>query len=285
MNCEEIKNYVYRDDAKLFYRIKGSKKDNKPVMVFVHGDDSNSTVWKCQQNFFCRHYQTIAIDMRGFGHSTKTGLLTIENHRDDLKFLLNELDLLENQIYLIGWSIGGLVVQSYTLTYPNDVKKLVLVDTGAQIVNSADYIYGRTIAEELEIVATIALDFPKYITEGSQKAIPETCKGIEKIRNEIAHQIKKTGKEIALKQTIEGALFSSVSLLSTISIETLIFVGLIDGVINPKSSVFLNLNIPNSRLIEFPEAGHAPFLTFTKKFNEYLLEFVNDVKQPCELCE
>ena len=277
-NCEQRKGYVMRD-GQLFYRIRGRDR-RKPVLVFVHGDDSNSKIWKCQQKFFCQWYLTIAVDMRGFGKSTRSpggleaGSLIIENHVGDLKYVLSELKLLENKIYLVGWSTGGLVAQCYTLTFPNDVSKLVLVDTAPQILNSPNFMYGRTKAEEEAILELIVTNFKQYIILGSQAAVPETCPGSEIVRATIAKQIAETGPEIAFKQTSANILYSSTTQLSQIQAPTLITVGLLDAVINYKASVFLALNIPNSYLVQFPAAGHAPFLTFYKSFNQYLLQFL-----------
>lgn len=283
--CVYKTGYVHRNDVKLFYRIRGDPRDDKPIMVFVHGNDSDSRVWKCQQKTFCHFYQTIAVDMRGFGKSSKVGPLTIETHREDLQYVLTKLKLLSNQIILIGWSIGGLVSQSYVLTYPQNVQKLVLVDTAPQIVSSDKFPYGRSKKEELEIIYLIATDFPRYIVEGSEKAFPETCPGAQKIRDQIAIMIGETGKDIALRQTIDGTFFSSVDQLGSIQIPTLIFVGLLDGAINPKASVYLNLHIPNSQMFQFPQAGHGPFITYKQTFNHKLYEFVTDATYPCQLCE
>jgi pimeloyl-ACP methyl ester carboxylesterase len=284
--CPSQTGYVDRDGGvKLFYRIYGSPQPNKPVMVFVHGEDSDSRVWKCQQKAFCHCYQTLALDQRGFGKSSKVGPLTIETHREDLHYMLTSLNLLTNQIILVGWSMGGLVAQSYILTYPQDVQKLVLVDTGPQVVSSDQFPYGRSKEEEAEILYLIATDFPRYTIEGVDKTYPETCPGINEIREQAAVMIVETGKDITLRQTIDSTLFSSVDRLSQIQAPTLIFVGLKDNVLPPQASMFMNLHIPNSQMFQFPDAGHGPFLTFKKTFNQQLYKFVIDATYPCQLCK
>jgi pimeloyl-ACP methyl ester carboxylesterase len=277
--------YVHRNGVKLFYRIRGKReKSDQPVMVFVHGEASDSRVWTCQQKAFCHLYQTIAIDLRGFGKSSKVGPLTMETHREDLYYLLNELNLLSNGIILTGWSAGGLVVQAYVIAYPQTVVKLVLVDTGPQVISTPEFPYGRSAEEEAEILYYIKNDFPQYVIRGSEAAIPETCEGAAEIRKQIALQIVASGKEFVLRQTLDAALFSSVKELSSITTPTQIFVGLQDTVINPKASVYLNLHLPNSTMFQFPDAGHAPFLTFQKMFNRKLYQFITDATIPCQIC-
>lgn len=282
-SCVDTTGYVNHHGVELFYRIKGKYSDN-PVLVFIHGNESNSLAWVCQQDFFSKYYLTIAIDMRGFGKSSKPpGSLSAEIHRGDLHYLLKKLDLLKYGVFICGWSDGGVVAQSYTLTYPEEVKKLILVDTTPQMLQSSDFPYGRTPDQEAEILYGLVEKFEESAIKGSILVLPEKCKDIDKLRAYVVKVVNETGQDVDLRQTVDIAKFSSVDKLSKIKAPTLIFVGLKDAVINPQASVFLNLNVPNSILYEFPEAGHIPFWTFTKTFNRQLLKFLRD-NYKCQIC-
>lgn len=278
--------FVDNNGVQLFYRWVRTKKHykNKQTLVFVHGDDSNSVVWKCQQNYFAKYYNTLAIDMRGFGRSSKpAGPYGIDVHVSDLAFLFNQLGI--QQMILVGWSMGGLVVQLYTLTYPDQVLKLVLVDTAPSVVQRPNFPYGRSDLEEAEIIYTIKNDFEKYAVKGAEACVPETCPVGKVVRRKIYELIKETGQETALKTTVDIIPFNFVDQIQNITCPTLIFVGALDGAISPNCSFFMRENIPNSHLIEFPYAGHSPFLTYTKEFNQYLLSFLhNNLATPCSDC-
>lgn len=280
-NCHMEQGYVNRDGVELYYKIKGTNY-YKPTLVFVHGEGMNSEVWPCQQDFFCKYYQTLVIDMRGFGKSSKPpGPLTAEVHAADLKAVLDALGIIK--IYLAGWSAGGLVSLAFTLTYPEYVEKLVLIDTAPQVLADEKFPYGRTKEQEAELLALIELNYPKYAAEGAEATVPETCDGAELVRNKIHEILLSDSPNIVLRQTFDITLFSAVDKLSIIGIPTLIFFGGKDTVINYRSSLFMCINIPNSQIYEFPDAGHSPFLTFYQQFNDRLLVFLKN-EYPCQIC-
>lgn len=285
--CNNKNGYVDRDGVYLFYRMRGKYCQGQPVLVFIHGDDSSSKVWACQQDFFCRTYLTIAIDMRGFGCSSKPpGPYTIEVHRDDLKFLLSELNIL-NYI-LIGWSTGGCVTLSYLVTYPNAASGAVLVSTASQIAKTPTYPWGRSLETQLEILMLIETNFPQYIQDSIVQAVPETCPSASIIREETALMIEATPRETILKQTTYNYLYNVTALLPTIQVPVLITVGGKDKVVDPNNSFYLRMNIPNSRLVEFPNAGHSLFLTFKGKFNQsvsaFLRQAIEKIPISCDIC-
>jgi len=176
------------------------------------------------------------------------------------------------------------VALSFSLTYPEGLFKLVLVDTTAQMIATDRYPYGITGAEYKIIFDLIAYDFPKYIVDGARAVIPETCKEAKIIRYKIAKQIEQTGRDISFLQATESASFSVVDELHRIKIPTLIIVGKLDLVLRPQNSFFLALHIEDSYLYEFPKAGHAPFLTFKSQFNKVLARFIFKSCDKCDIC-
>lgn len=284
MSCCTTDGYVNKDGVELYYVIKHqAEKSADPTIVFVHGNDSDSSVWICQQNFFCERYKTLAIDMRGFGKSSKPqGPLTISIHCEDLRYTLKKLGI--KHIYLVGWSTGGAVTQLYTLRHPKQVIKLCLVSTTPQAISDEKFPYGLTFEQYLEILSTITFNFPKYVINGAEATIPETCPKANLVRDRVAEDIINTGKKISFRQTLDNGVFSVTDKLKDIVQPTLIFVGAKDGVINPNASFFLRQHIPNSHIVEFSLAGHAPFLTFKDEFNEALLNFLNGYNMECQIC-
>lgn len=103
-------------------------------------------------------------------------------------------------------------------------------------------------------------------------------------RTYVAEFIIQSGKNIVYEQIKDIAKFSSISRLREIKIPTLIIVGLLDQVIDSLSSIFLDINISNSQIIESPAADHTPFLTFKNQFNNNLLHFIQE-QNSCQICE
>ncbi|HEU5187647.1 MAG TPA: alpha/beta fold hydrolase [Candidatus Saccharimonadales bacterium] len=93
-------------------------------IVFVHGFTLDHTVWRPQVEFFCKDYQVITYDARGFGKSSLPD--GPYDHAADLRALLEHLDI--EQAHLVGLSMGGRIATNFTIDYPEMVKTLTLMD-------------------------------------------------------------------------------------------------------------------------------------------------------------
>lgn len=112
------------DGAKIRYDSKGN---GSPALVFVHGWSNNRSIWDAQMSYFSKKYQTVALDLAGFGESgNNRSEWTIENFANDVVAVMNELNL--KQAVLIGFSMGGPVVVEAANKIPDQVAGVVLVD-------------------------------------------------------------------------------------------------------------------------------------------------------------
>ncbi len=289
VRCSTQTGYVAVDDtARLFYRRqRAASTRDVPVLVFVHGNDSDLRVWHCQQRYFCgRGFDTLAYDMRGYGRSSRDGSLHIDQHRADLRVLLEKRLILARPYVLVGWSTGGAVVLSYAHAYAQDAppQRIVLVDTAPQFLRDDAFPYGRSLAQELELLGLITLDFARYATEGAQHAIPEQCSAAQRIRAQVHTLILESGRDTAFRQTSANMQFSIVAQLDTMHVPALVMVGALDGVLNPNCAMFMREHLPDAHLYEFPQAGHAPFLTYAREFNRRVHRFVRARSEPCSIC-
>jgi pimeloyl-[acyl-carrier protein] methyl ester esterase len=65
--------------------------------------------------------------------------------------------------------------------------------------------------------------------------------------------------------------------LGTIAIPTLIINGALDRICLPPASRYLKTHITDAEQTVFPHCGHAPFLTYSDKFNTEMMRFVRGV--------
>lgn len=291
-NILKTSGYVNRDGTKIFYQIVGKpfvpKEGRKgyttprPTMIFIHEGNLDHTVWKHQQEYFSKYTQTLAFDLRGCGQSgCPTDPLSIDIHVMDLHFLLQELKI--DDFILIGWSIGGAVALSFLHSYPGKAKKAVLLNTTSQSFADEHYRWGRTSQQQSDLLALIESDFPKYLQVETQAVIPEIAEGSDRVREQIRSLIEQNGKEIVRRQTEDFNSFSLHRDLSSIQTEILILCGGQDQVIDPRNSFDLRLHLPHSGIVELPQAGHAPHLTFAYEFNRLVSNFAQGRKMKCSI--
>jgi len=81
-----------------------------------------------------RGYQTIAPDLRGYGHSRVQQPFTLEESLVDLVELLAKHHL--DRAILLGWSLGGILALELALRHPQRVAGLILVATAARPVGN-----------------------------------------------------------------------------------------------------------------------------------------------------
>jgi len=116
----EVNNIFYTKDI---------SDATRPTIVFLHGLSANHTTWKKASDLFhTLGYNTLALDMRGHGHSDKTrkrNLYRFPIFTADLRAIIEKEQL--KKVILVGYSFGGTVALEYASTYPENVEALVLI--------------------------------------------------------------------------------------------------------------------------------------------------------------
>lgn len=116
-------NHLAVGDQSLAYLETGSG----PAVVIIHGVGGHKEDWMAVAAALAEERRVFAVDMLGFGDSSKTG--------DDLSMPVQAAairDLLDHagvaKASLVGNSVGGWVAATFAATYPERVERLVLID-------------------------------------------------------------------------------------------------------------------------------------------------------------
>lgn len=110
----------------------GEAGDRVPL-VLCHGFTGSAMDFSLQITGLASRRRVVALDLRGHGHSTKTGSLegyTIAQLADDLVAFI-EMVAGGGPVDLLGHSMGGLVSLTAVLARPDLVRSLILMDTSA----------------------------------------------------------------------------------------------------------------------------------------------------------
>lgn len=134
MNLESLfpfkRNYLDRNGQQYHYLNEGQ---GEPV-VMVHGNPSWSFYYRNLVQALSKNYQCIVPDHIGCGLSDKPGdedyEYTLKNRIDDLEALLESLNITDN-ITLVVHDWGGMIGMGYAARYPERIKRLVILNTGA----------------------------------------------------------------------------------------------------------------------------------------------------------
>jgi len=124
------RNFINRNGHQYHFVNEGK---GSPV-VMVHGNPSWSFYYRNLVSQLSQNHQCIVPDHIGCGFSDKPGDesydYTLANRIDDLEALLDHLEIKEN-ITLVVHDWGGMIGMGYAARYPERIKRLVILNTGA----------------------------------------------------------------------------------------------------------------------------------------------------------
>ena len=117
---------VQTNDIQTYYEQRGTG----PAIVFIHGaviDDHAS--WAQQLNHFSDEYTTFAYDVRGHGRTGGSSIpsYSISLLAEDLEAFISGAGI--DQPILCGFSMGGMIAQTYAARYPDRVSGLIIADS------------------------------------------------------------------------------------------------------------------------------------------------------------
>ena len=118
-----VKYMQVNEDINLAYVDEGKGSE---TIIFIHGLGSYLPAWKKNISELKKQYRCIAIDLPGYGKSSKvihSG--TMDFYADVIKQFMEKLGL--NKAVIAGHSMGGQIAIVMALKYPEYVDKLILV--------------------------------------------------------------------------------------------------------------------------------------------------------------
>lgn len=118
-----VKYIKILDEIDLAYSDQGS---GNQTIIFVHGLASYIPAWKKNIEDLKSSYRCIAIDLPGYGKSSKGNYdVSMDFFADAIQDLCKKLNI--QQVILVGHSMGGQISIVTALKYPDLVTKLILV--------------------------------------------------------------------------------------------------------------------------------------------------------------
>jgi pimeloyl-ACP methyl ester carboxylesterase len=99
-----------------------------PTLLCLHGHPGNGDCMQVFSQHFATRFQTLCPDLRGYGRNRTSRHFAMSDHLKDLEALLAAQT---GDIWLLGWSLGGILAMELALCCPERVKGLILIATSA----------------------------------------------------------------------------------------------------------------------------------------------------------
>ncbi|MEW6129064.1 MAG: alpha/beta hydrolase [Acidobacteriota bacterium] len=229
-------------------------------------------------------YMTLVYyDRRADVLSTKTNqFVSVSELADDVNELRKTLGY--RRVTLIAHSFGGAIALNYALRYPENVKRLILVNTSAFVEDQ----------REVEKRLTQSLNTEEMATLNRNDLPGRTTVSCDTVRNRyrvfFPHYFRKPLEEYLAESNLYAAYFDALarklsfvtpegkfdvrSRLGEIKVPTLVIAGKYDLVTPIRHADELAQGIPNSRLAVFKHSGHFAFIEENFLFTEWVRQFV-----------
>lgn len=256
--------------ATYYYSIHGF---GRPI-VLLHGFTGSTKTWTNFIANFGSGLQIITIDLPGHGKTICDKPKTMTECTRDLYLLFQHLDIVPFD--LIGYSMGGRTALSYTLTYPQSVKSLVLESASPGIRSPEERKKRKQHDEELatKIETDGLVKFVDYWENiplfNTQKQLPEKAKKI--LRDERLSQTE-SGLANSLRAMGTGVQKSWWDMIKGFTKPVLLITG-------EKDEKFVRINkmmaerLPNSILQVVPNTGHAIHVEQPEIFGKLVRKFI-----------
>jgi pimeloyl-ACP methyl ester carboxylesterase len=273
--------------------VSPSGRPNGRTVLLLHGKNFSGAYWEPTiRALASQGYRVIAPDQIGFGKSTKPQAFqfTFQALADSTHALLASLNI--HRVVVVGHSMGGMLAVRFTLMFPNEVEKLVLVNP----LGLEDW---KTVVPYRTIDQAYAEEL---------RATPESIRNYQRTSYYAGHWEQAYEKLIALQAgwTLHAeyprvawcaALTSDMIFTQPVIYEfplvrapTLLIIGQRDRTAIGKGWVPADVGeklgdypslgrkaaaaIPGARLVEIEGVGHLPQVEAFDRYSEALLTFI-----------
>ena len=251
----------------------GDTGSDRRAVLLVHGFTLDRHVWDDVVPALAADSRVLCPDLRGFGDSAPPIEGVPYTHAADLAALLDDRGI--DDVVIVGLSMGGWVATEFTLTYPEQVRALVLVDA---LLRSHPFPYGWNknigavyrCGREQGRDAAIALwlDDEIFAFERSLPALAPRLPAL--VAGYGGFHLMHDDPHPAMEPP-------AVDRLSEIAVPTLVIVGEHDLPDFHAMADTLSTNIPGAVLHVLPGAGHLAHLAAPDEFVRLLRQFVRDL--------
>jgi pimeloyl-ACP methyl ester carboxylesterase len=188
----------------------------------------------------------LAIDLPGHGASPGEGKATIDAYTADVLYVMDHLGI--DQAVIAGHSMGGAIAQRLCLDYPERVRALILLGTGARLSVHPKLI--QYCSDESTYPKAVSLVVKWAFSQGADKRLVELA----------GERMVETPASVMHGDFIACDAFDMREKLSEIEKPTLVICGADDKMTPARFSQYLSKKIPRSRLEIVPNAGHMVML-------------------------
>jgi len=227
-------------------------------LIFIHGAGNTGLVWHYQTEYFAA---SDAISLPG--HPQGKPCTSVDDYAEWLHRYVQDRGY--SQPVLVGHSMGGAVAQTYALKYPEDVKGLILVGTGARLRVMPDFL--KLLEDGIDAPA----EWLKNIVE------PLYSRVAPEVREKVINGVVNVGAAVQLNDFRCCDKFDIMDKVNQVAVPTLVICGTEDDMTPVKYSQYLVNKIIGAKLVVIEGGSHHCFLEKSLEVNRAIEKFLKSL--------
>ena len=227
-------------------------------MVFVHGSGACGAIWRYQTDCFA---DSLAVNLPG--HPDGQALKSVDECVEWLRDYLKGKEC--GDVILAGHSFGGAIALMYALKYPQELKGIIIIGSGARLRVHSIFL---TTCEQA--IAGHPRKWHEMIEEWYRRTPPD-------YRMNIIERQKDVGPAVMLNDFLACDKFDIMDRVNEIELPTIIICGESDFMTPMKYANYMGARIADSRVVIVPGAGHCVFAEEPEAVNKAIEDFLREL--------
>lgn len=237
-----------------------------PAVLLLHPFPFDRRFW---QKTRIDGFRVITVDARGFGESTLTAELSIDDLADDALLVLDHLGV--PMAAVLGSSMGGYVALSLVERHPHRLSALALVGTRAGADGETARANRDAAAAEIRAHGAASFLDGTAVRLCGRSASDPVRQRVQKLAEKSSSDFARAlpALLLALRDRPDRS-----ALLPHLRLPVLIVVGDEDAVTPPDESRAMKRAIPGAQLVELAGAGHLTSIEVAEDFERTVTAFL-----------
>ncbi len=285
-HANEASKFLELSDGSFIHlRDEGNKKGK--VILLIHGFNGSLFNYEPMVPFLTDEYRVISLDLpaHGLTGAVKSDLYSHEGFEKVIGEVVKLLGI--NKFYFVGHSMGGMIAWRYALKHLDQLNGLIIIGSPF-IANEEEYkdfqsvntppaafeiIESRFFRRALEYVTPRLL-----VKEGVSQTVYDQSIVTDELVDQFHDIILMEGTRLAIGMLVEDHeddFIANPNDLKNISIPSLILHGEEDNLVDIRFVEHFIDQIPNVRLISYPNVGHMPPMEIPALLAQDIRGFIN----------
>ncbi len=249
-------------NADIYYYAYHNEDTERIPVVLIHGAGGNHLHWPIQIRRL-PEYKVYALDLPGHGKSKGHGWQQISYYSEQVIAWMDEVGL--HKAVLVGHSMGGAIALDMALQYPQRIRGLALVGTGANLPVNDTFLENTSHETTFQSVVEMLTSWGFNL--GADPQLVQTAR----------KQMLETRPTILHGDFAACADFDVRDRLEEITCPTQVICGSEDKLTPIRHSQYLADHIVSAELAVIPDAGHMVMLEKPEHVAATLEEFLTKI--------